>query len=99
MPLFYRSVVDVLKEISIRSREKRLSMNLSQKTLSEKSGVSYGTLKKFESTGKISIESLLKIAIVLDSLDDFDYLFAKDNLPDSIDELFKNKNSRKRGRK
>ncbi|MDA9832607.1 helix-turn-helix transcriptional regulator [Gammaproteobacteria bacterium] len=45
--------------------KKRLKLNLSQKTLSEKSGVSYGTLKEFEQKRPISLESLLKIALAL----------------------------------
>lgn len=43
-------------------RARRLALNLSQNTLSQKSGVSYGVLKKFERTGQISLESFLKLA-------------------------------------
>lgn len=45
----------------IRKRRK-----LSQKKLSEKSGVSLGSLKQFEQRGEISLPSLIKIAIALD---------------------------------
>lgn len=87
------------KEISKKARNKRLKLNLSQKTLSEKSGVSYSSLKKFEQKGQISLESLLKIALVLGEIDQFDCLFTKDDeLPTSLDELFVDQ-SRKRGRK
>lgn len=78
---------------------KRLSLNLSQQTLSERSGVSYGVLKKFERTGQISLESLLKIALALGTLDEFNNLF-KPVAPEmltSIDELINDK-TRKRGR-
>ncbi len=79
---------------------KRLSFNLSQKTLAERSGVSFGVLKKFERTGKISLESLLKIALVLDSLAEFQGLFQKGTSGNftSLDELLKD-TKRKRGRK
>lgn len=88
------------REIAKKAQEKRLKLNMSQKTLSEKSGVSYGTLKKFEQKGQISLDSLLKIALALGELDTFEHLFIKvdDNLPASLDELL-NKHSRKRGRK
>lgn len=78
---------------------KRLSLNLSQRTLAEKSGVSYGVLKRFERTGKISLESLLKLAFVLDSLDAFQSLFIEE-IPQkmSLDDLLKNK-PRQRGRR
>ena len=86
--------------IAKKAQKKRLELNLSQKTLSEKSGVSYGTLKKFEQKGQISLESLLKIALALGEMDQFEHLFAKtdDKLPTSLDELLDD-HPRKRGRK
>lgn len=86
--------------IAKRVQENRLRLNLSQQTLSERSGVSYGTLKKFEQKGQISLESLLKVALALGSLDDFEQLFVKgsDTLPLSLDDLLID-NKRKRGRK
>jgi transcriptional regulator with XRE-family HTH domain len=86
--------------IAQQARALRLKINLSQKTLSEKSGVSYGSLKKFEQTGQISLESLLKLAVVLGRIDDFKMLFSPSPLTSalSLDELIEAK-KRKRGRK
>ena len=80
-------------------RAKRLSLNLSQQTLAERSGVSYSVLKKFERTGQISLASLLKIALALGALEQFKDLF-RPILPEyhmSLDELLSDK-TRKRGR-
>lgn len=91
---------EMQKKIAEKARAKRLALDLSQHTLSEKSGVSHGVLKKFERTGKISLESLLKLALSLKSMDDFDDLFAPDK-PEtalSLDELMQ-EGKRKRGRK
>ncbi len=91
---------EMQKAIAQQLRRLRLKMNLSQQTLSEKSGVSYGSLKKFEQTGQISLESLLKLALILGSMDDFKALFAPQS-PEkalSLDELIENE-KRKRGRK
>ncbi len=95
-----KSPFEIAKEIAKKAQDKRLKLNLGQRTLSEKSGVSYGTLKKFEQKGQISLESLLKIALALDELDTFEHLFAKsdDELPASLDELLDD-TSRKRGHK
>ena len=49
-------------------RTRRLMMALTQKGLSMRSGVSLPTLRKFEKTGIISLESFLKLLIVLDAL-------------------------------
>ena len=95
-----KSPFEVAKEIAKKAQEKRLKLNLSQQTLSEKSGVSYGTLKKFEQKGQISLESLLKIALALGEMDKFESLFTEgdDKLPASLDALLDD-NPRKRGRK
>lgn len=95
-----KSPFEIAKEIAKKAQKKRLELNLSQKTLSEKSGVSYGTLKKFEQKGQISLESLLKIALALGEMDQFEHLFAKtdDKLPTSLDDLLDD-HPRKRGRK
>lgn len=52
-------------------------MKITQKDMAERTGVSLGSIKRFEQTGEISFHSLLKIAFVLDCLDDFDQLFAQ----------------------
>lgn len=91
---------DVAQEIALRCRERRLALNLSQQSLSERSGVSLGVLKKFERTSKISLESLLKLAMILDSLGDFSEVFkptSSQKFP-TLDVLLKQK-TRKRGRK
>ncbi len=82
------------------AREKRLSLNLSQQSLSQTSGVSYSVIKKFELTGKISLESLLKIAAALSCLNNFSEVFKCDTplSATTLDELMKQK-TRKRGRK
>lgn len=91
---------EMLKSIADKVKAKRLAFNLSQRTLSEKAGVSYGVLKKFERTGQIALLSLLKIALVLDALSDFQQLFMP-NKPESalsLDLLMKENKKRKRGR-
>jgi transcriptional regulator with XRE-family HTH domain len=68
----------------------RKELKLTQQDLSEKSGVSFGSIKRFERTGQISFESLLKLAEALDRLSDFESLLApKGNK--KIEELFKAK--------
>ena len=86
--------------IAGKVRAKRLELNLSQQTLSARSGVSYSSLKKFERTGQISLGSLLKLALPLGCMDDFNTLFAHKQ-PEtalSLDELIEDE-TRKRGRK
>ncbi len=64
-------------EIAERVRKKRKANKLTQKQLAQKSGVSLGSLKRFERTGEISLSSLVKIAFALNCENDFQSLFAK----------------------
>lgn len=83
---------EILQDIALNAREARKKMKLSQEQLSVRSGVSLGSLKRFEGTGKISLESLLKLAMALDNLDAFDNLFKVERqAPRSIDDLLKSK--------
>ena len=52
------------------------------------SGVSYGSIRRFEETGNISLESPVKIALAFQLYDDLDNLF-KRNEYRSIEEVFK----------
>ena len=65
----------VVKGIVERMKRRRKQMQLSQRQLSQKSGVTYSSLRRFETTGEISLSSLLKIAHALDALKDFESIF------------------------
>jgi transcriptional regulator with XRE-family HTH domain len=98
--IIFKTPSEMVLQLAVKAKDKRLSLNLSQKTLSERSGVSYGVLKKFERTGQISLGSLLKIALSLNALKEFDVLFdpKKPEEVASLDELIHEKH-RKRGRR
>jgi transcriptional regulator with XRE-family HTH domain len=78
---------DILHQTAQRERKLRRDLKISQVELSHKSGVSLGSIRRFESTGKISFESLLIIAHVLNRLDDFEQLFKRDGSGE-IEQLF-----------
>lgn len=67
---------DINKKISERIRAIRKRRKISQKELGEKSGVSLGSVKRFEQSGEISLLSLTKIAIALEIDDEMKNLFA-----------------------
>ena len=89
----------VAASIAVRMREMRLSQNLTQKSLATMSGVSLGSIKRFENKHKISLEHLLQLALTLDALEGFNDLFPENDYQ-SIDELLsrKKKKARKRAR-
>ena len=56
--------------------------------MAERSGVSLGSLKRFENTGKISLDSLLKLMHLLGRLNEFDhFMLEKENLVE-VEKLF-----------
>ena len=67
-------------------------MELTQAGLAERSGVALPTLRKFERTGIISLESFLKLHMVLGGLEDIlKATQLKDTAFTSIDEVLKAK--------
>ena len=90
MPFILKTPLDVQQELAEQVRQRRLALNLSQGGLANRAGISMGTVKRFEKTGHISLDSLLKIALVLDALGEFETLFkTKTTAPTSIDDLLK----------
>lgn len=61
--------------IAERIKNLRKRRKISQKELSEKSGVSLGSLKRFEQSGEISLISLTKISIALEINQELEDLF------------------------
>lgn len=68
---------DAMEAIRKQERQKRKEQHYGQKELARRSGVSLGSLQRFEQTGEISLRSLLNLAAVLDCLEDFTHLFEK----------------------
>ena len=80
----------MMQTLKDKFKERRLSLDLTQEGLANKSGVSLGSLKRFESSGQVSLESLLKLSLVLECLDDFSTIANKREIQvQSIDELIK----------
>jgi transcriptional regulator with XRE-family HTH domain len=80
--------LEVSKALAERHRTLRKQQKMSQEEMAERSGVSLGSLKRFENTGKISLDSLLKLMHLLGRLNEFEnVLIPKENLED-IEKLF-----------
>jgi transcriptional regulator with XRE-family HTH domain len=77
----YRYVWETPEEINLviaeNARKLRKRKGITQEKLSSISGVSYGSIKRFEATGNISFLSLTKIAIALDAVNGVKALFTE----------------------
>lgn len=90
------SPAELARSLGQNAKQLRLARNLSRKTLAELSGVSESSIKRFEVSGSITLESLILLAAALDQLASMATLF-KPEQPNSIAELKNAK--RKRGTK
>jgi transcriptional regulator with XRE-family HTH domain len=69
----------------------RKNQKISQEELAHRSGVSFGSVKRFETTGQISMESFLKLLHVLDRLDEMGRILNSNENLSQIEKLFGNK--------
>jgi transcriptional regulator with XRE-family HTH domain len=78
---------DVRIQIADKHRNLRKQRGLSQIELAERSGVTLGSLKRFETKGQVSLESLLKLVFVLGRLSDFEGVLKPDENLSHIEKL------------
>ena len=77
---------DIAHELVEKIKQHRKKLKISQVLLSAKSGVSLGSIKRFESKYEISLNSFIKILIALNLEQDLENLFMQKNY-NSIDEV------------
>ncbi len=88
--LLWETAEEINENLAKRVRNIRKRRKISQEELSRRSGVSYGSIKRFESSGQISLLSLTKIAMALDCADEIRGLFT--DVPyQSIEEVIREK--------
>lgn len=75
--LIWETAEELDKKLAMRVRNIRKRRSISQQKLSEISGVSYGSVKRFEATGQISLLALTRIAMALDIVDELRNLFTQ----------------------
>ena len=84
--LYQKTWNEIDNAIANRMVKLRKRRKITQKALSAKSGVSLGSIKRFEQSGEISLQSLTKLAIALEVEGELDTLF--DSVPfQSIEEV------------
>ncbi len=77
---------EIAKSLAEKIKQQRKKLKISQENLAQKSGVSLGSIKRFETKYEISLNSLIKLAIALDLDGDFENLFSNKTYT-SIDEV------------
>lgn len=84
--LYQKTWTEINIEIAQNMVQLRKRKKLSQRELAVRSGVSLGSLKRFEQTGEVSLQALTKLAIALGVEEELENLFV--DVPfDSIEEI------------
>lgn len=90
---------EVATQLAIRVKARRLELNLTQEGLATRAGIKFATYRRFEQTGEISLRGLIQIAFALNTLSEFDNLFAQKQYQSLDDVLNEQVVNRKRGKK
>lgn len=99
LPLELQTPAEIARMLAGRVEALRLERGWTQLETAERAGIALATYRRFERTGQISLERLVKLAVVLDAQAGFQGLFA---LPParSLAELERqSRPARKRGRR
>lgn len=66
---------DATRAVADRARARRVALGLTQVDVAARADVPSSTLRRFESTGKIGFAALVRIAFVLDAVEELGGLF------------------------
>lgn len=75
--LYQKTWTEIDIEIANRMVQLRKRKKISQKELAVRSGVSLGSVKRFEQSGEISLRSFTKLAIALEVEGELESLFSE----------------------
>lgn len=82
------TATDVQQRLAVTVREKRKRQKLSRRMLAERSTVPEATIKKFETTGQISLRQFILLWQCVDCLESLDSLGKiSSEIPRTIDEV------------
>ena len=95
----FSSPKDIALQIAARVKTRRLELDLTQEGLAARAGVKFATYRRFEQTGEISLKGLLQVGFALNTLTDFDALFAQKQYQTLDGVLNEQSVTRKRGKK
>lgn len=90
------STEDIALELALRLKNFRLAHRLTQEGLAKRSGVSFGTLKKFERTGQIALVSFIRLVVALGDEAALENLLLEKKFS-TLDEVLNVKKKPKRG--
>jgi transcriptional regulator with XRE-family HTH domain len=98
--LSFQSPREIARTLAGRVKVLRLDHGWTQEEFAARAGVALATYRQFERTGHISLERLLKLALILNATEGFEQLFARPSARSLAElERLAERQTRKRGRR
>lgn len=97
LSLISKTPDSLMSGIAKRVKQRRLEKGWTQNMLATKAGVSLASYRRFESSGEISLRSLVMLAFALEMTDEFENLFSRKTYQ-SIDDIIKAEQPKQRKR-
>lgn len=97
LSLINKTPDSLMSGIAKRVKQRRLEKGWTQNFLATKAGVSLASYRRFESSGEISLRSLVMLAFALEMTDEFENLFSRKTYQ-SIDDIIKAEQPKQRKR-
>lgn len=98
MDFNFFSPTELCRDVARRARELRLSLGLRQEDLAAKAGVTLSTLKRFERSGEVGFEVVVRISVALSDEAALGQLFLP-RMTESLDELLARQRKPQRARR
>jgi transcriptional regulator with XRE-family HTH domain len=89
---------DISAGLAARARRRRLDEDLTQPGLAARAGVTVASLRRFERTGAVSLENLIRIALALGVASELSQLFPPRETR-TLDEILAAPKRRQRGKR
>lgn len=99
LPFEVRGPREIADLLAGRVKALRLERGWTQQELADRSGIALATYRRFERTGRISLERLLKLAVILDAQGGFENLFTLPPARSLSDLEEEDRPTRKRGKR
>lgn len=96
MNFVWETPEEIIMGVAERLTRIRKRRKISQRDLSVKSNVSYGSIKRFETSGQISLISLTKLCVALECTDEIKRLFTEVEYKNMKEVLCEQKTSKSR---
>ena len=93
--MLFKTPQEALEQAAAAIRQHRIRQNLTQEDLAHKSGVAPATLRTFERTGLISLESFFKLAATLGLLENILTATEPKDEYASLDDMIKDNKKKK----